>query len=110
MAVLKSTIKTLMVYINQRMDSGESLSIEQTREAIENYETVQFLDQEFEEDYGIDLLIEGDHIDLDEVNQLIFQWADGTRGKLGIEKDGLNLLIGVLIEVLSDCDNLKENP
>lgn len=110
MVVWKSTIKTLMVYVNHRIDSGESLSIDETRDAIENYETVQFLDREFEEDYGIRSLIESDHNDLEEINQLIFQWADGTRGKLGIENDGLNLLLAVLIEIISDCDNLEESP
>lgn len=109
MAVLESTVKGLMTEINRLIDSGETLSIEQTREVIENYETVQFLSQEFEE-IDLSLIVDGDHIDEDEVNQLIFQWADGLRGRTGIQNNGLNLLLAVLIEMFSSSEDLQESP
>ncbi|WP_414836417.1 hypothetical protein [Candidatus Nanohalococcus occultus] len=112
MAVNASTIKMIMIELNRLSDKGETLGIEETIQAIEDGRTVSFLKNKFGEDIDLSLLIEGDHIDVTEVNEEILNWWGGfasahrLRRKTGIEENGINLLLAVCIESVFLSDEL----
>ncbi|QKQ98075.1 hypothetical protein GKQ38_00865 [Candidatus Nanohaloarchaea archaeon] len=97
--------------LNILLDKGEELDLDKTIEAIENYRVTALLEEEFEEEIDLTTIKQGN---MDSYHEWLMQRWGGLaskrnlKRKTGVENNGICMLIGLSMDILTSYDHYKE--